>query len=114
MSTDFDQFAAKVQEETLKAVKQAQDTNVAVLQRARDLFADASNANKVPSFENLPTPAKAVELAFDYANKVLELQKDYALRVAEIFTSVQKDAAQTTARNAETSPLGGVKAAAKN
>lgn len=106
MPTDFDQFAAKVQEETLKAVKQAQDTNVAVLQRAREMFADASNANKIPSFENLPSPTKAVELAFDYANKVLELQKDYALRVAEIFTSVQKEAAQTTARTTPTSPSG--------
>lgn len=101
MSNDFDQFAAKVQEETLKAVKQAQDTNVAVLQRTRELFADPSSMNKFPAFESLPAPTKVVELTFDYANKVLELQKNYALRIAEIFTSAQKDAAQATARTTQ-------------
>lgn len=110
MSTDFDQFAAKVQEETLKAVKQAQETNVAVLQRARDLFADASSPNKLPSFENLPTPTKAVELTFDYANKVLQLQREYAMRVAEIFTSVQSVPKDTKAA----APAGATKPGVNN
>lgn len=101
MSTDFDQYAAKFQEEMLKAVKQAQDANVAALQRARELFTEATSAGKPPMPEGLPTAAKAVELGFDYANKLLELQKQYALSIADIFTSAQKEATQATVRAAQ-------------
>lgn len=101
MATDFNQYAAKFQEEMLKAVKQAQDANLAALQQTREMYSEITNINKLPSIESLPTPTKLVELGFDYVGKFLELQKQYALSVAEILTSVQKDATQATVRAAQ-------------
>ncbi len=95
MTTDFDQFINKFQDETLKAVKQAQDTNVAALAQARELFAEMATFDKVPTLESLPTPSKFVEMSFDYAGKFFELRKQYALAVTDLFTAVQKDAAAT-------------------
>ena len=42
--------------------------------------------DKLPTLQDLPTPTKFVELSFDYANKFLEMRKQYALQVAEMFT----------------------------
>ena len=99
MSTDFTEFVSTFQEETLKAVKQAQDVNVAAFEQARELFSQVATIDKMPTLENLPSPTKFVELSFDYANKFLEMRKAYALQVAEIFTETTKNLAKTVAKN---------------
>ena len=99
MATDFNQYVTKLQEDTLKAVKQAQDANVAAFQQARELFSEVATIEKLPTLENLPSPTKFVELSFDYANKVLELRKEYALQVAEIFNETAKNIAKNVAKN---------------
>jgi hypothetical protein len=101
MATDFNQYVNKFQEETLKAVKQAQDANVAAFQQARELFTEVASLDKMPTLENLPTPTKFVEMSFNFANQMLELRKQYALQVADLFTTVQKDATQATVRAAQ-------------
>jgi len=101
MPTDFAEYVTKFQEDTLKVVKQTQDTNLAALHQARELFQEVSKIDKLPTLESMPTPTKLVELSFDYANKVLELRKQYALGLAELFTAVQKDATQATGRVAQ-------------
>lgn len=99
MATDFNQYVAKFQEETLKAVKQAQDTNVAAFEQARELFTEVATLEQLPTLETLPSPTKFVELSFDYANKMLELRKEYALQVAAIFTQSTKNLAKSVANN---------------
>ncbi len=99
MATDFNQYVSNFQEETLKAVKQAQDANVAAFEQARELFAEVATFEKLPTLETLPSPTKFVELSFDYANKFLELRKEYAIQVAEFFTESTKNLAKTVAKN---------------
>jgi len=93
MATDFNEYVAKFQEETLKAVKQAQDANIAAFEQARQLFSEVATLEKLPTVESLPSPTKFVELSFDYANKMLELRKEYALQVADFVTEATKSAA---------------------
>ena len=99
MSTDFNQYVAKFQEETLKAVKQAQDANVAAFEQARELFVEVATLEKLPTLETLPSPTKFVEMSFDYANKMLELRKEYALQVADIFTQGTKTFVKSVTNN---------------
>ncbi len=85
MTTDFSEYVNKFQEDTLKAVKQAQDVNVAAMQQAQELFSGVAAFRQMPSIENFPAPSKFVELTFDFAGKMLELRKQYALEVAQMF-----------------------------
>ena len=96
MATDFNEYVSKFQEDTLKIVKQAQDANLAAFEQARELFSEVATLEKLPTFETLPSPTKFVELSFDYANKFLELRKQYALQVAELFTEATKNVANAT------------------
>jgi hypothetical protein len=91
MTTDFAQTVAKMQDESLKMFKQAQDANLAACDQAREMFTQFAKMDSVPTVENLPSPTKFVELSFDYANKFLELRKEYAMRVAELFTPAAKN-----------------------
>lgn len=99
MTTDFNEFVNKFQEETLKAVKQAQDANLAAWQQAGEMFAEVATLDKLPSFESVPSPTKFVELSFDYANKFLELRKQYAVRVTEMISEATKAAAKNVSEN---------------
>jgi hypothetical protein len=99
MSTDFAQFVDKFQTDTLQAVKQAQDVNLAAFEQARELFTELSKVEKLPTVQDLPTPTKFVELSFDYAGKFLELRKQYALQVAELFTEATKNITNVTSTN---------------
>ena|SRR5579883_194619 len=99
MATDFTQYVSKFQDETLKAVKQAQDANLAAFEQARELFTEVATLDKMPTFESIPSPTKFVEMSFDYANKMLELRKEYALQVAEFVTETAKSAAKAASKN---------------
>ena len=99
MATDFTQYVSKFQDETLKAVKQAQDANMAAFEQARELFTEVATLDKMPTFESIPSPTKFVEMSFDYANKMLELRKEYALQVAEIFTETAKNFSKGASKN---------------
>ena len=99
MATDFTQYVSKFQDETLKAVKQAQDANIAAFEQARELFAEVATLDKLPTFDSFPTPTKFVEMSFDYANKMLDLRKEYALQVADFITETAKSAAKAASKN---------------
>jgi len=99
MATDFTQYVSKFQDETLKAVKQAQDANLAAFEQARELFTEVATLDRMPTFESIPSPTKFVEMSFDYANKMLELRKEYALQVAEFVTETAKSAAKAASKN---------------
>lgn len=95
MPTDFNEYVNKFQEDTLKIVKQAQDANLAAFEQARELFSEVATLEKLPTIESLPSPTKFVELSFDYANRLLELRKEYALQVADFVTQTTKNFAKT-------------------
>jgi hypothetical protein len=65
-TTEFTSGVAQLQEQALNTLKQAQDANVRALVAATAAF----------------DPAEIVEQTYGFAGKVLELQKDYALRLA--------------------------------
>ena len=98
MTTDFTKFAEQFQEQTLAAVKQAQDLNVAAFEQGQKFFSEVATMDKV-SLEHVTSPTKFVEMSFDYANKFLELRKGYALQVADMFANAGKNAAETITKN---------------
>jgi hypothetical protein len=86
MNNDFTKVAEQLQEQTLSAVKQAQDMNMAAFEQTQKFF-------------EAPSPVKFVELSFDYASKFLELRKQYALQVAEMFNAAGKNVAKNVSEN---------------
>jgi hypothetical protein len=78
----YAKLAAEAQDQTLKAIEQAQDASMKLVSAAWE------------QSQHLPTPAQAIESAFDFAGRVLELQKQYALRLAGAAPSA-KAAAQS-------------------
>ncbi len=64
MAVDFTEYVSKFQDETLKAVKQAQDTNMAAFEQARELFSEVAALDKMPTLETLPSPSLFVEMSF--------------------------------------------------
>jgi hypothetical protein len=98
MTTDFTKFAEAFQEQTLAAVKQAQDLNVAAFEQTQKFFSEIATMDKV-SLEPMTSPTKFVETSFDYANKFLELRKEYALQVADMLSTATKNVAKGTSQN---------------
>ncbi len=98
MTTDFTKFAEQFQEQTLAAVKQAQDLNVAAFEQTQKFFSEVATMDKV-SLENVTSPTKFVEMSFDYANKFLELRKGYALQVADMVATAGKNVTDTLSKN---------------
>lgn len=71
-TTSYSKLAAEAHEQTLKAIEQAQDGSIKLAAVAWE------------QAQQLPTPAQAIESTFDFAGRVLELQKQYALRLAGV------------------------------
>lgn len=101
MSVDYIEYFAKLQEQGLAAVKQAQDASLAALTSFREIAAQFPTNTEVTPFAGIPTPAKAIEQSFDFASKLLELRKQYALHVAELLVSAQKAATEAAVRAAK-------------
>ncbi len=98
MTTDFVKFAGQFQEQTLAAVKQAQDLNVAAFAQTQKFFSELASTEKI-SLETVASPTKFVELSFEYANKFMDLRKQYALQVAEMVETATKNAVKTVSEN---------------
>jgi hypothetical protein len=64
--TTRDPFAA-MQEQLLKSIEQAQDASI----RFASVVAE--------QWQQMPTPAQAIDSGFTFAGRVLELQRRYAL-----------------------------------
>ena len=92
MAVNVTEFITKLQEESLKTIKQAQDFNVAAINDFRKFGKDLGQPGTLPSFENIPTATQLVELTFGFATQALELRKAYALKIAELIVETQKQA----------------------
>ncbi len=72
----YAQLAAQAQEQWFAGLKQLVDAQEQVWTAAKEGRSVAAE---------LPTPAEFIENSFGFASRSLELQKDYALRLAGAF-----------------------------
>ncbi len=87
MPVDFIESLTKFQEESLATIKQAQDANLAAFSSLTEIATkSAASLPTFPKFEGIPNPSAVIESTFGFAEKFLELRKDYALKIAELTT----------------------------
>ena len=92
--SDYTEYANQVNEGVLAAIKQTQEANLSALEAFRELFSQyAPTPARASVAEWVPSPTQVVEKTFDFAAQLLQIQKEYALRVAETIASAQKKAA---------------------
>ena len=90
----FTEYVAKLQEDTLEAVSQVQEANITAFQAAREFMASfPANAFQA---QDMPSTKKMIESSFDFSHRLLDLRKQFALEMADIFAKTQSDIAQTT------------------
>lgn len=91
--SNYTEFIAKTQNDILNAVKQAQETNVKAIATFGDAIADyAAKAKSMSAETTLPTPTEVIESAFGFTAQLVEMQKNYYVKIAESFATVQKKA----------------------
>lgn len=79
-TADLTKLVAEAQEQTLSALRQAQDLSIRAAETAVAAFPKAGGPDA-------PSPHHMVESAFGFAGQVLESQKQYALRLTEVLTA---------------------------
>jgi hypothetical protein len=96
--SDYTEFVTKTQDEIIHAVKQAQETNLKALSTFGDALAEyASKARSFASPATLPTPTDMITSSFGFAAQLIDLQKNYYVKIAESFASSQKKATEAIA-----------------
>lgn len=97
--SDYTEFVTKTQTDILTAVKSAQENNVKAMQTFGEAIATFTHrANKSTGSEaKLPTPTEVIESAFGFTAQLVELQKNYYVKMAETFAAAQKKASDTFA-----------------
>ncbi len=122
MAVNVAEYITKIQDESLKNLKQTQDASLAAMAEFRKLGKELSDKpGTVPTFENLPSATQLVEMTFGFASQMLEIRKAYTLKIAEMLVETQKQAeagvkaatATTTTFNGVTAPVATAKPAAK-
>ena len=93
--TNYTEFISKTQNDILNAVKQAQETNVKAITSFGDAVAEYAAKAKTMSVDTkLPTPTEVIESAFGFTAQLVELQKNYYVKIAETFATAQKKATE--------------------
>ena len=88
---NYNEIVTKAQVDVIAAVKQIQDASLAGFQTIRENAADfVSGKSPATMIETMPNPAQVIENAFGFTAQILELQKGYALKVAEQLASAVK------------------------
>jgi hypothetical protein len=91
---------AKLQAQSLDALKQAQATQVATLTTIGEIVSNVP-APSMP-LGNLPTLAELTELNTAFAKNVLEQQSAFASQLAGVFTVTQKNVVNAAERVIQT------------
>jgi hypothetical protein len=79
MSTTVTEFAQNAQEQTLKSLQQSQKTVVeAVRNWATAVEKTLPETPALPFAEQLPSPAEIVKTTFDFAERLLKAQREFA------------------------------------
>ena len=101
---------AKLQAQSLDALKQAQATQVATLTTIGEIVSNVPSFQPSAPLGALPTLAELTELNTAFAKSVLEQQSAFASQLAGVFTVTQKNVVNAaerviqTASNAATAP----------
>ena len=88
---NYNEIVAKAQSDVITAVKQIQENSLAGFESMRE-NATGIMSGKSPAsmIESMPNPAQVIENAFGFTTQILELQKGYALKVAEQMVNFAK------------------------
>lgn len=89
---DYTEYLTQVNKDVFAAVKESQDAGVAALEAMRQLAIEFVPAVPKAGSEAVPAATQLVEKSFDFAAKLLAIQKEYALRVAQTLVTVQNKA----------------------
>jgi hypothetical protein len=103
---------AKLQAQSLDALKQAQATQVATLTTIGEIVSNVPSFQPSMPLGNLPTLAELTELNTAFAKNVLEQQSAFASQLAGVFTVTQKNvvnAAERVIQTASTAATASVK-----
>lgn len=110
MAVNVQEYVSKFQEESLEAIKQSQETGLKAIRSFGEFTKEWSEkSGTVPAFENLPSPTQWVEMSFGFASQLLEIRKNYAMKIAEMIAETQKRtqanvSAATSAATSNSSP----------
>lgn len=103
MTVNVAESMNKFQNDSLNAIKESQDASLRAFEKFGQFTKEwAANPGTVPSFENLPSPTQLVEMSFGFAGALLEMRKNYTMKIAEMMVDAQKhvEANVNTAANA--------------
>lgn len=88
---EYTEFIDQFQEDTLSAVKTAQETSFKALAAMREYASNFTpDFAKTATQENLSTTTELIAKSFDFASKFIDLQKAYAIKAAEYIASASK------------------------
>lgn len=88
---EINQLVTQAQKQAIASLKQAQDLSI----KATEVAVGLIPGNGTFSKNDLPKPTEVVESSFGFAGQVLEAQKGYAMRLAEIWTGAAEKAGKT-------------------
>ena len=101
MSTTFNEAAQQSQEQFLNAVSQSQQAVIgAVAAWAKAVEGITPPAPAMPGIEGLPKPEAVIENAFDFAQQLLDTQREFARSIVSAAAPVleKTEPAQTKAK----------------
>jgi hypothetical protein len=100
MSTTVNELARSSQEQILATVKQSQEAVVeAVAAWAKAVEGLTPSLPAMPGAEELPKPQAVIENAFDFAQKLLDAQRDFSRKVLAAATPVIEKSATQPSKN---------------
>ncbi len=94
-STEYSELIAQSQKQAISSLKQAQEFSARATEIAVGLVPGDPALGMA---DRLPTPKELIEAGFGFTGKVLDLQKDYALRIADILTAGANEAGKSPRR----------------
>jgi hypothetical protein len=97
MATTYLEMISKLQQQSLQALKQAQESQLAALSTAREIATQFAAA-PLPTPEAVPSISALTELTSSFATQMLDQQKAYANQLAGFFDAARKDVTEQVAR----------------
>ena len=93
MAATYIDLLAKMQEQGLDTLKQAQSAYIASLTSTREMvekLPTLPTMPQLPTIEGLPTVAELTELNTQFLDRIVEQQKAYAKQLADVFAPIAK------------------------
>jgi regulator of protease activity HflC (stomatin/prohibitin superfamily) len=101
MTTTVNDYTQAAQEQTLKAIRQAQQAVVeAVRTSAKTAEKTIPETPALPFADKLPTPQEIVQMSFGFAEELLKAQREFAENLLTAATPVLKKTGKTNGTKA--------------